>query len=46
MKEYLFSGKSEQEVLEEALKELNVREEDVIYKMSEQKSGLFKGFAI
>lgn len=42
MKEYLFSGKSEQEVLEEALKELNVREEDVIYKMSEQKSGLFK----
>lgn len=42
MKEYLFSGKSEQEVLEEALKELDVKEEDVIYKMKEQKSGLFK----
>lgn len=42
MKEYLFTGKSEQEVLEEALKELEVKEEDVIYKMQEQKSGLFK----
>lgn len=42
MKEYLFSGKSEQEVLEDALKELGVREDEIIYKMKEQKSGLFK----
>lgn len=42
MKKYVFAGKSEDEALNEALKNLEVTEDDIICKFTEQKSGLFK----
>ena len=42
MEKYVFSGKSEEEALENALKELNVEKNDIFYEFQEQKSGLFK----
>ena len=42
MKRYTYVGKTEEEALEEALKELDVTKEDIMYKSNEQKGGLFK----
>jgi spoIIIJ-associated protein len=43
MEKYVFSGKTEEEALEEALKELSVEKKDILYETEEQKGGLFKG---
>lgn len=42
MEKYIFTGKSEEEALEEALNSLDVKKEDIFYKTNEQKGGLFK----
>ena len=42
MERYTYVGKTEEEALEEALKELDVTKEDIMYKSNEQKGGLFK----
>ena len=42
MEKYTYVGKTEEEALEEALKELDVTKEDIMYKSNEQKGGLFK----
>ncbi len=41
MEKYIYKGKNEEEILSKALEELNLKEEDIIYKTSEEKSGLF-----
>lgn len=43
MEKYKFQAKSEKGLLEKALEELNVKEEDVITKLYEEKGGLFSG---
>ena len=43
MEKYKFQSKSEDGLLEKALNELNVKEEDVITKTYEEKGGLFSG---
>lgn len=43
MEKYTFSEKTEEEALEEALNELNVTKDDILYETKEQKGGLFKG---
>lgn len=43
MEKYKFQAKSENGLLEKALEELNVKEEDVISKLYEEKGGLFSG---
>jgi len=42
MEKYTYVGKTEEEALEEALKDLNVTKEEILYKTNEQKGGLFK----
>lgn len=42
MKKYVFTGKSEDDVLNEALESLKVSEDDIICKFTEQKNGIFK----
>ena len=42
MERYTYVGKTEEEALEGALKELDVTKEDIMYKSNEQKGGLFK----
>lgn len=42
MKKYVFTGKTESETLHDAFEQLEVTENDVFYKVKEQKSGLFK----
>ena len=42
MEKYIFTGKSEEEALNNGLNSLGVSEEDIYYKTSEQKGGLFK----
>jgi len=42
MEKYTYVGKTEEEALEEAYKELNVSQEDIIYNTKEQKGGIFK----
>lgn len=43
MEKYKFQAKSQDGLLEKALKELNVKEEDVLTKFYEEKGGLFGG---
>ncbi len=43
MEKYKFQAKSEDGLLEKALKELNVEESDVITRLYDEKSGLFGG---
>ncbi len=43
MEKYVFSGKTEEEALENALTELSVEKNDILYEVKEQKGGLFKG---
>lgn len=43
MEKYVFSGKTEEEALENAMNELSVGKNDILYDMKEQKGGLFKG---
>ena len=43
MEKYKFQAKSENGLLEKALEELNVKEEDVLTKCYEEKGGLFSG---
>ena len=43
MEKYKFQAKSEKGLLEKALEELNVKEEDVITRLYEEKGGLFSG---
>ena len=43
MEKYKFQAKSEEGLLEKALKELNVEESDVITRLYDEKSGLFGG---
>jgi len=43
MEKYKFNGKTESEALENALVELNLKNEDIIYETKEEKGGLFKG---
>ena len=42
MKKYVYEGKNFEEVKEKALKELNVKEEDTIINILEEKQGLLK----
>jgi len=42
MKKYTFIGKTEDEALEMAYNELSVSNDDIFYKSTEQKGGLFK----
>lgn len=42
MELYSYQGKNEKEVLNKALEDLNVKEEEIIYKVDAQKVGLFK----
>ena len=42
MEKYTYVGKTEEEALEEAYKELNVSKEDIIFNTKEQKGGIFK----
>lgn len=42
MDKYVYSGKNKEEALEKAFEELNVRENDIYVKETEQKVGLFK----
>lgn len=42
MEKYVFEGKSEEEVILTALKELNVKEDEMFYNIQEEKSGLLK----
>lgn len=43
MEKYKFQAKSEKGLLEKALEELNVKEDEVITKLYEEKGGLFSG---
>ncbi len=43
MEKYKFQAKSEEGLLDKALNELNVKEEDIISKLYEEKGGLFSG---
>ena len=43
MEKYKFQAKSKDDLLDKALNELNVKEEDVITKCYEEKGGLFSG---
>lgn len=43
MEKYVFQSKNEKDLLEKALKELNVTESEVLIKKSEEKGGLFSG---
>jgi spoIIIJ-associated protein len=43
MEKYVFSGKTEEEAIENALAELSLTKEDILYDTKEQKGGLFKG---
>ena len=43
MEKYKFQAKSEEGLLDKALNELNVKEEDIISKLNEEKGGLFSG---
>ena len=42
MDKYVYSGKTKEEALEKALEELNVKENEIYIKETEQKVGLFK----
>ena len=42
MNKYIYSGKTKEEAFEKAIKELNVNENDIYVKETEQKVGLFK----
>lgn len=42
MEKYIFEGKSEEEVILNSLKELNVKEEEMIYSIKEETYGLLK----
>jgi len=41
MEKYVFQSKSSKDLLEKSLNELNVTEDDILYKQTEEKSGLF-----
>lgn len=41
MEKYVFQSKSNKDLLEKSLKELNVKEDEILYRESEEKSGLF-----
>ena len=43
MEKYKFQAKSEEGLLEKALKELNVKEDEILTKVYEEKGGLFSG---
>ena len=43
MEKYKFQAKSSEGLLDKALIELNVKEEDVLTKLYEEKGGLFSG---
>ena len=43
MEKYKFQAKSEKDLLEKALEELNVKEEDIVTRTYEEKGGLFSG---
>lgn len=43
MEKYIYKGKDEQTVINEALKDLGVTSEEIITKTTEEKSGLFSG---
>ncbi len=42
MEKYTYIGKTEEEALENALSELGITKDDIMYKSNEQKGGLFK----
>lgn len=43
MEKYLYKGKTEEKILEQALAELELTENDIFYKATEEKGGLLKG---
>ena len=43
MEKYVYKGKDEKELLELALNELNVKEDEIFIKTSSEKGGLFQG---
>lgn len=43
MEKYVYKGKNKEEILSTALSELNCTEEEIIFKETEEKSGLFQG---
>ena len=42
MEKYIYKGKNEEEILKEALEELNLTENDIFYKVTEEKVGILK----
>ena len=42
MKNYIFEGRTEEEVILKSLKELNVKEDEMIYSIKEETYGLLK----
>ena len=42
MEKYIYKGKNEKEILKEALEELNLTENDIFYKVTEEKVGILK----
>ena len=42
MQEYLYEGQDKEELLKQALEELDLTEEDVLYSVTKEKVGLFK----
>ena len=43
MEKYVYKGKNKEEILNLACKELGVYQENIIYKVNEEKGGLFQG---
>lgn len=43
MDKYVYKGKNEEELLKHACEELNLKEQDIYYKTTEEKGGLFSG---
>lgn len=43
MEKYIYKGKNEEEILKSACEELNVTLDQIVYKTSEEKGGLFQG---
>lgn len=43
MEKYVYKGKNKEEILESALKELNCSKDEIIYKESDEKQGIFQG---
>lgn len=43
MEKYVYKGKNKDDILKIALEELNLKENEILYKVTEEKGGLFSG---